>query len=222
MLTGALCILAGLGKGGFVAELFSKPVRIGYLNGLALTILFVQLPKLLGVSTESHTLIGALRSLEHRIDDTDAAALALGASALALILLLRRLSPQFPGVLAAVILSTVAVAVMELSVPVVGRLPGGLPTPGLPHSGALSLSELAGAAVAIAFVAFADTSVLSRSYAGRLRQDVDQNQELAALGAANAAAGLLPGIPDLEQLVPNAGGGVRRVEDPGSPASSGR
>ena len=195
VLMGALCILAGLLKGGFVAELFSKPVRIGYLNGLALTILFVQLPKLLGFSTESHTLIGALRSLEHRIDDTDAAALALGASALALILVLRRLRPQFPGVLAAVILSTVAVVVMELSVPVVGSLPGGLPTPGLPHSGALSLSELAAAVVGIAFVAFTDTSVLSRSYAGRIGQDVDQSQELAALGAVNVAAGLFQGFP---------------------------
>ena len=195
VVTGMVCVLAGLTRAGFVTELFSQPVRIGYLNGLALTILVGQLPKMLGFSTESHTLIGELRSLASGIDSTDATALALGGSALVVILTLRYLRPRLPGILVAVVAATAAVTVLGLSVPVVGRLPSGLPRASLPHSGALRLSELAAAGIGIAFVAFTDTSVLSRSYAGRIGQDVDQNHELVALGAVNIAAGLFQGFP---------------------------
>jgi high affinity sulfate transporter 1 len=195
LVTGAVCVLAGLARAGFVTELFSQPVRIGYLNGLALTIIVGQVPKLLGFSTESHTLIGEVRSLAEGIDGTDATALALGAASLVVILGLHRFTPRLPGILAAVVGSTATVAAFGLSVPVVGRLPTGLPGPGVPHSGALRLSELAAAGIGIAFVAFTDTGVLSRSYAGRIGQDVDQNHELIALGAVNIASGLFQGFP---------------------------
>ena len=94
-----------------------------------------------------------------------------------------------------VALSTLALSPLHLSVPVVGQLPSGLPTPSLPGAGGASVTDLLAAAIGIAFVAFADTGSLSRSYAARIRQDVDQNQELIALGVANASAGLFQGFP---------------------------
>ena len=118
-------------------------------------------------------------------------------ASLALILGLRRVAPQVPGVFLAVVGATAVVAVggLDDDVPVVGAVPAGLPDFGLPHVSFADFKTLIPAAVGIAFVAFADTSVLSRSYAGRLRQEVDQNQELAVLGVANVAAGFFQGFP---------------------------
>ncbi|HET6847625.1 MAG TPA: sulfate permease [Gaiellales bacterium] len=192
---GVVCVAAGVARAGFVTELFSRPVRIGYLNGLALTILVGQVPRLLGGSTDSHTLVGELRSVATAMGGIDWASFALGISALMLILGMRRWWPRFPGILVAVAVSTLAVSVFELSVPVVGQLPSGLPAPALPHPGTVGLTELAAASVAIAFIAFTDTSVLSRSYAGRIGENVDQNRELVALGTVNIAAGLFQGFP---------------------------
>ncbi len=116
---------------------------------------------------------------------------------LTLILGLRRVAPKVPGVLLAVVGATAVVAALGLSdqVPVVGAVPEGLPSFGVPDVSLEDFTTLIPAAVGIAFVAFTDTSVLSRSYAGRLRPEVDQNQELAVLGIANLATGFLQGFP---------------------------
>ena len=194
---GALMLAGGLARFGFVTQLLSVPVRLGYLIGIAVTVIVAQLPKLFGFSVGSENVIRGLADFVSHLDETDAAALALGAGSLALIGALRIAAPKLPGVLIAVVGATVAVAVLGLAdtVPVVGAVPAGLPQLGPPDVAFADLKALLPAAVGIAFVAFADTSVLSRSYASRLHQDVDQNRELAVMGVANLATGFAQGFP---------------------------
>lgn len=197
LMVGVLMFVGGLARFGFVTELLSMPVRMGYLMGIALTVIVAQLPKLFGFSVDAESLIPTVGDFIAGLDETNAAALALGAGSLVLILVARRIAPRFPGVFLAVVGTTVLVSALGLAddVPVVGTVPDGLPAFGVPDISFADLKTLLPAAVGIAFVAFADTSVLSRSYAGRLSQEVDQNQELAVLGVANFATGLSQGFP---------------------------
>ena len=192
---GALMLAGGLARFGFVTELLSVPVRLGYLMGIAVTVIVDQLPKLFGFSIETESLIRSASDFLSGLDQTDGAALALGAGTLVTIAGLRRVARRVPGVLIGVVSATAIVAVLGLEVPIVGDVPAGLPAIGLPDASLSDLKTLLPAAVGIAFVAFADTSVLSRSYASRLHQDVDQNRELAVLGLANLATGFAQGFP---------------------------
>ena len=144
LLVGAVCVVGGLARAGFLTELLSKPVRVGYMNGLALIILASQIPKLLGFSTDQHTLRGELRATIDGIDQTSRTSLAIGLAALAVILAIRHVRPKLPGILAAVVLSTLAVSLLDLSVPVVGQLPSGLPTPSVPGAGGAERHRPAG------------------------------------------------------------------------------
>lgn len=197
--TGLLCMGAGLLKAGFVTDLLSKPVRVGYMNGIALTVLVSQAPKLFGFSVEStgfaDGITGFVRGLvEGR---TNVFAVAIGGGALALIVIVRALRPRAPGVLIAVVLATLAVTLGGEGnpLPVVGPIPRGIPLPALPHVRAGDLADVLFAAVGIALVSFADTSVLSRTFAGRHGYRVDPNRELVGLGLANVAAGFFRGFP---------------------------
>ncbi len=201
VLTGLLCIAGGLARFGFITDLLSKPVRYGYLNGIALTVLVGQLPKLLGFSSSGHSLPQEVASLVRGIEDGRIrwTALAIGLSCLAVILGLRRWAPRFPGPLVAVAGATIAASTLELAanagLSVVGPLPQGLPAFQLPAFSLADARALFPNALAIALVAFADMSVLSRTFALRGRYEVDPDQELIALGAANVAAGLFQGFP---------------------------
>ena len=188
----------GLARFGFVTELLSMPVRLGYLMGIAVTVIVAQLPKLFGFSVDAESFIRGDCASSSRDSTRPTRPRSRSASrSLALILGLRRVAPKVPGVFVAVVGATAAVAVLGLAdqVPVVGDVPAGLPAFGVPDVSFEDFKTLIPAAVGIAFVAFADTSVLSRSYAGRLRQEVDQNQELAVLGVANIATGFFQGFP---------------------------
>jgi high affinity sulfate transporter 1 len=198
VVAGLFCILAGLLKLGFITELLSKPIRYGYMNGIALTVLISQVPKLLGFSAEGE---GPLRSVwevgtaiaSGRINWT---AFAVGAATLAIIFLLKG-SKRVPGVLIAVIGATVATGLLDLGdkgVAVLGSLPEGLPSFAIPWIGAADLGPVVVGGAALALVSFADTSVLSRAYAARLGRSVDPNQEMVGLGAANLAAGFFHGF----------------------------
>jgi high affinity sulfate transporter 1 len=197
---GLVCIAAGLARLGFVTELLSKPIRYGYMNGIAVVVLISQLPKLCGLTTESGTPPEQALHFLHRLLDggVQPVALSVGLATLALILLCRRW-PRVPGMLIAGAAATAAVAAFDLDrrfgIAVLGTLPQGLPLPSLPWIGWHELGTVAAGAVAVALVAFADTSVLSRSYALRTGQRVDTNQELVGLGAANIACGLFQGFP---------------------------
>jgi high affinity sulfate transporter 1 len=198
--SGALCVLAGLARFGFIAELLSKPVRYGYMNGIALTVLLSQLPKLFGFSVDAEGVIAEARAFVRGVADgeTNTVALVIGVACLLVILGFKRWRPQIPGVLVAVVGATVAVGVFGLAerydLSVVGLLPKGLPSFEIPSVSFDHLQTLVAGAVGIALVSFADTSVLSRTFAIRGGYRVDPNQELVALGAANVAAGFFQGF----------------------------
>jgi high affinity sulfate transporter 1 len=200
VVSGAVCILIGVMRLGFVTELLSKPIRYGYMNGIALTVLISQLPKLLGFSVDG---VGPLRDLAQIAQSVlggqaNWTAFAVGGGTLAAILLLKRFK-RIPGILIAVVGATVAVGAFGLDhsagVKVLGPLPHGLPSFALPWINLADLSQVVIGGCAVAMVAFADTSVLSRTYAARTRSQVDPNQEMIGLGAANLAAGLFQGFP---------------------------
>jgi high affinity sulfate transporter 1 len=199
ILTGVLCIAAGFLRAGFVTDLLSKPVRVGYMNGIALTVLVTQLPKLFGFSVGAANVLAGSSGFIHGVIDgrTNVVALSIGTTCLLVIATARVLAPRFPGVLVAVVGATIAVAVFRLAdrLHVVGPVPRGLPIPSIPIVHWSELAELTAAAAGIALVSFADTSVLSRTFAGRNRFRVDPNRELLGLGIANVAAGLLRGFP---------------------------
>ncbi|MBP1094663.1 SulP family inorganic anion transporter [Bradyrhizobium diazoefficiens] len=200
IVSGTVCILAGIARLGFVTELLSKPIRYGYMNGIALTVLISQLPKLFGFSIESE---GPLRSLWAIADailegKTNWVAFGIGLGTLTVILLLRN-SKRLPGILIAVVGATAIVGVLDLGtrygVAVLGPLPQGLPGFAIPWITYGDIVPVLVGGCAIALVSFADTSVLSRAYAARLGTHVDPNQEMVGLGAANLATGFFQGFP---------------------------
>src|SRR5215470_1781596 len=200
LVSGAVCVIAGFARLGFITELLSKPIRYGYMNGIALTVLLSQTPKLLGFSIGSTGPLRDIWAIARGIVDgkTNLMALAVGGGTLVAILALKRF-PRVPGILLAVVGATLAVALLDLgsrgAIRVLGAMPAGLPMPTLPLIGVDDLVPVLTGGIAVALVSFADTSVLSRTYAARLRTPVDPNQEMVGLGAANLAAGFFQGFP---------------------------
>jgi high affinity sulfate transporter 1 len=200
LVSGTVCMIAGLARLGFVTELLSKPIRYGYMNGIALSVLLSQTPKLLGFAIEPTGPLRDMWAIARAIVDgkTNVVSLAVGGATLVAILALKRF-PRVPGILFAVVGTTVAVALLDLgsrgTVKVLGAMPYGLPMPTLPLVGVDDLVPVVTGGIAVALVSFADTSVLSRTYAARLRAPVDPNQEMVGLGAANLAAGFFQGFP---------------------------
>ena len=200
IVAGVVCIAGGLLKLGFITELLSKPIRYGYMNGIALTVLLSQAPKLFGFTVDERGPLGeASAFIDGAVSgETNEMALLVGAGALATILLLQRW-PRLPGVLIAVVGATVAVAAFHLTeradVSVLGTLPEGLPTLALPRIGVQDLGSIVMGGLAVALVSFADTSVLSRVYAAKTNTKADPNQEMIGLGVANLAGGLFQGFP---------------------------
>ena len=199
IVSGLVCILAGIARLGFVTELLSTPIRYGYLNGIALTVLISQLPKLFGFSIESEgplrdlwAIVGAI--VEGRLNWV---AFGVGLATLIVILLLKN-SKRLPGILIAVVGATVVVGALDLGtlygVKVLGPLPQGLPGFVVPWVGYGDMVPVLIGGCAMAMVSFADTSVLSRAYAARLGYRADPNQEMVALGAANLATGFFQGF----------------------------
>ncbi len=200
LMGGLLCMLEGLARFGFITDLLSKPIRYGYLNGIALTLLVGQLPKLLGFRIQGGSLVDSASELFSGIGSgrTNGAALAIGLCCLLVIFACKRWTPRVPGVLLAVVGATLATGYFDLAgrahVAVVGVLPQGLPVFSIPAISANDLSQLMATAFAIALVSIADMSVLSRIYAARGKYYVDDNQEIMALGLANVATGLFQGF----------------------------
>jgi SulP family sulfate permease len=199
ILIGVFLIAGRVFRLGFVTGLLSRPIRVGYLNGIALAVTVSQLPRLLGISIEGDNLLARLTSLADVVvrEGINPVALAVGAGSLAVIVAGRFLPWKIPSVLFAVAGSIAAVAALKLSgqLPVVGALPQGLPAPALGGIGMDDILALAGPAAGIALIAFADTSTLSKSLAARRGARVNGNEEMGALGIANVATGMLGGFP---------------------------
>jgi high affinity sulfate transporter 1 len=199
VITGLIILVAGIARLGFVTELLSRPVQLGYLYGIAVTILVGQLPKLCGFSIEGRGLLTEIRDFVQGVADgqVNRAALAVGLAGIVVILVLRRFWPKVPGVAVAVVVGIAAVAIFDLEaegVEVVGVLPEGLPTLVFPSVDLADLGTLFSGALGIALVAVADTTVLSQSLAAQRNESVDPDQELRALGVANLASGLFQGF----------------------------
>lgn len=200
LMVGAITIAAGAFRLGFIADLLSKPTQVGYMNGLALTIVIGQLPKLFGFSVDADGLIAEATEFARGVADgrTVPAALAIGVGSLAVILLLNRFLPRIPGVLVAVVLAIAAVAVFDLAergVKLVGTLPEGFPPLTIPTVPLTDLGLLFAGALGIALVSLTDTISTASAFAGRRGEDVNGNREMIGIGAANIAAGLFQGFP---------------------------
>ncbi len=197
IMVGLIEIGLGLGKLGFIADLLSKEVQVGYMNGLAITIFVGQLPKLFGFSTDAETFVQEVRAFFSNLDQTNTPTLLVGLGTLALLLGLPRIWRKIPAVLVGVVAATVVSAVLDLAaegVKTVGTLPQGLPVPSFPWTSAGDLTMLAAAAVGIVLVSLTDTIATSSSFAAKRGDEVDANHEMIAVGASNAAAGLFQGF----------------------------
>jgi len=200
IMVAAIMILGAVAKLGFIADLISKPTMIGYMNGLALTILVGQLPKLFGFKVEGEGLIretaGFVKGLVH--GEAVAAAAAVGIAGIVLILVLQRWLPKLPAVLIMVVLAIASTTVFSLAdhgVSLVGVLPKGFPPLTIPHVRLADLGPLFAGALGIALVSLADTISTASAFAARTGQEIDGNGEMIGIGAANLAAGLFQGFP---------------------------
>jgi high affinity sulfate transporter 1 len=200
IMVAAIMIVAAVAKLGFIADLISKPTRIGYLNGLALTILVGQLPKLFGFKIDAEGLIGEFTEFVRGLANGEAvpAAAAVGITGIVLILVLQRWLPKVPAILIMVVLAIAATTVFSLAdhgVSLVGVLPKGFPPLTIPSVHLADLGPLFAGAAGIALVSLADTISTASAFAERTGQEVDGNGEMLGIGAANLAAGLFQGFP---------------------------
>jgi MFS superfamily sulfate permease-like transporter len=200
IIVGAIMVVGAVARLGFVADLISKPTMIGYMNGLALTIVVGQLPKLLGFKVDAEGFLreiaGFVKGLAH--GEAVTAAAAVGIAGIALILVLQRWLPKIPAVLIMVVLAIAATTVFSLAdhgVSLVGVLPKGFPPLTIPDVQAKDLGPLFAGALGIALVSLADTISTASAFAARTGQEVDGNGEMIGIGVANLAAGLFQGFP---------------------------
>ena len=198
ILMGAMLIAGGLFKLGFLTDLLSKPIRLGYLHGIALVVIIGQIPKVLGFSIQAESLPDEIREIALGVlnGETNRAALLMGIAALVVIVVPKLFAPKVPGVLIAVVGSVILTAWLGLNqkLAVVGALPTGLPAPALGGLQFGDVTSLIIPAAGIALIAFADTGVLSRTFAARRGDSVDGNSEMAAIGISNVASGLFGGF----------------------------
>ena len=199
LMVGVLMVVGARAGLGFVADLLSNPIQLGYMNGLALTIFVGQLPKLFGFSVDADGLIGEAVGFVQGVVAGDAvpAALGIGVLSLAIMVILGRWLPAIPGILVAVVVAMVLAFALDLAargVELVGVLPAGLPPFSIPLVELSALPILFAGAIGIAVVSLADTISTSSAFAARTGQEVRANQEMVGIGAANIGAGLFGGF----------------------------
>ncbi len=197
IMVGLILIGLGVAKLGFIADLLSSEVRVGYLNGLAVTIIVGQLPKLFGFSTDADDFLGEVGAFFDGLDQTNRATLLTGLAVLAVLLVMPRVTRRVPAVLVAVVGVTIASAVLDLAsegVVTVGTLPQGVPTPSLPWTGWSDVVPLLVGAIGITMVSLTDTIATSSSFAARRGEEVDPDHEMVGIGTANIAAGFFQGF----------------------------
>ncbi|MDY6995681.1 MAG: sulfate permease [Actinomycetota bacterium] len=196
LLVGAICLAAGLLRLGFLANLLSRPVLVGYLAGIAAMMVASQLGRLAGVSVAGDSVAAQLWAFLGEVTRFHWPTVALSAAVLMLIVVLDRRAPRWPGPLIGVLAATVVVAVFAWhSIEVVGAIPSGLPVPDWPVVSGATVRELAVPAMGIAVVAFSDNVLTARAFASRRGQEIDPHAELRALGICNLVAGVFRGFP---------------------------
>ena len=198
LLVGLLCLLGAAARLGFLADLLSRPVLVGYMAGVAVLMMVGQLGKVTGIPVNGDSVLGELRSLFGNLDQLHLPTLLLAAGVLVLLLVAGRLFPRTPVPLIAVLLATTAVGLLSLrehGVQVVGNIPAGIPVPGLPAVSGTDITTLLLPALGVAVVGYSDNVLTARSFATRNGYRIDANTELLALATANVASGLAHGFP---------------------------
>lgn len=197
-LVGVVCLIAGLLRLGFLGDLLSHPILVGYMAGVALIMVLSQLGRLTGIDTAADGLFGGMLEIAGRLNEVHLPTLIVGLGVVVFLLLVAALRPGLPGPLFAVVGATALVAVSGLEssgVEVVGAIPAGLPPVRLPAIELRDLPLLAASAVGVAVVAYTDIVLTGRAFADRRGYEIDANAELLALGGASLAAGLTSGMP---------------------------
>jgi high affinity sulfate transporter 1 len=194
---GAILIVAGVLRLGFLSQFLAASVVTGFVIGLAVVITVGQIPALLGIPSGGATIIDKLVSIGQHLDDVNVETAVLGVATLLALLVVRRLVPRFPGPLVALVVGIVLSTALDLpahGVAVVGDVGTGIP---LPHIPAIPLGDIAflvTGAAGIVFLALAESIGAARAFGTRHGYDIDPDQELIALGASNAASGLFGGF----------------------------
>jgi sulfate permease, SulP family len=197
IMVGAIAIIAGIVRMGFIADFVSKPILIGYMDGAALIIIESQLGKLFGIKTQGDAFFSKLWSIITQLGQTHWLTLAVGLALIAFLLMLRRISPKIPGPVIVVVLTTLASWLFHLDthgVSVVGQIPAGLPKPTIPNIKFSDIGNLLPAAFSLTLLAYVTGIIPARAIAEKYRETVDTNQEFIAMGIANLAAGFSQGF----------------------------
>ena len=195
---GAICLICWLARLGFLANLLSHPVLIGYMAGIAGLMIVSQLGKVSGIAVEGDSVLSELRSFVTHLGEAHLPTVLVAAGTFVLLVALQRLLPRWPGPLIAMVLAAVAVAVLDvdqMGVKTIGPVPRGLPAAAIPDFSTIDLGTLLPAALGVTIVAYTDNVVTGRAFAARRREVIDARQEFLALGAANLGAGLFSGFP---------------------------
>ena len=195
---GAICLICWLARLGFLANLLSHPVLIGYMAGIAGLMIVSQLGKVSGIAVEGDSVLSELRSFVTHLGEAHLPTVLVAAGTFVLLVALQRLLPRWPGPLIAMVLAAVAVAVLDvdqMGVKTIGPVPRGLPPAAIPDFSTIDLGTLLPAALGVTIVAYTDNVVTARAFAARRREVIDARQEFLALGAANLGAGLFSGFP---------------------------
>jgi sulfate permease, SulP family len=198
LLVGVICFVAGLLRLGFLADLLSRPVLIGYMAGVAAIMIASQLGKITGVEVEGEEFLDQIHSFISGLGDVHWLTIALALAVLVVLLVLGWMTPRIPGPLIAILGAALVVSVFSLhrnGIKVVGEIPSGLPTPGFSGISLADLTAMVFPVAGVAIVAFSDNVLTARTFAVRHGQDVDANAELRALGVCNVGAGLMHGFP---------------------------
>jgi high affinity sulfate transporter 1 len=218
IITGVICIGAGLARLGFLTNFLARPILTGYLNGIAICIITGQLGTLCGFRLEPAGFFRLLWRFFSKLGQTHWPTLAVGMTTLALLLAVARLAPKAPGPLIAVALGIAASPALGLArygVRILGKIPAGLPAPTIPAVGGLDWQPLAVGAVGLALISYNSAMVTARSFAVKNRYDIDPNREFIALGVANIGSGILQGFAvsgaDSRTAVNDAIGGKSQV-----------
>ena len=195
---GAICVLGYVGRLGFLADLLSRPVLVGYMAGIAVLMIVSQLGKISGMEVEGDTPLEQTGYTLMHLEDVQPATVTLAGTVLVLLLVSQYYLPRWPNPLIVMLLAAAAVSLLgleEQGIAVVGDIPSGLPVPGLPDVDLTTMLELAVPAIGVAIVSYSDNVLTGRAFATRRRERIDANQEFLALGAANVASGLFHTFP---------------------------
>ncbi|KIU54019.1 MULTISPECIES: SulP family inorganic anion transporter [Pseudomonas] len=197
VLVGLMLIAAGLARAGFIASFFSRPILIGYLNGIGLSLLAGQLGKVLGFKIEGNGFVLSLINLLERLNEIHWLTLFIGLAGLALLIWLPRRYPKLPAALVTVAIATLVAGLFGLDrfgVAVLGHVPSGMPTLAWPQTNLEEMKSLLRDALGIATVSFCSAMLTARSFAARHGYAINANHEFLALGVSNLAAGASQGF----------------------------